>query len=438
MIYRLFTGGRILRVAGVSLEDPFLRISIIDRRFGIIKPVKSEDIKLPLSQQERLSVIRETFKRLKEKYKTEGIATGLNFNNFTHHIIDMPLLSNTDMRNALLYELEKYLPLPPEEYIFDFFITKKVQNKSKVLVLSIKKDRLDGILSAVKDLGLNLIAIRCSFIEAINEFVISSRINNAVFVYAAEDSYHVVVLKEQVPVLLRTVLKGKDIISELGRLGEQISGSSIYVSGSPEPHMLDKLNAKTFSLSLPNAVALSAIKRRGFKLNFMPAELLPKKKDYYPYAMGALTVLTVVLLFFNAVYSYYKDYAAMRDIEKRIEQIKGQASGLLEIKRKMESIYEKKKFLYEFQRKRNLNIKVLTELSRILPKDAWLTAMSVDEKGKIEIEGFAKRAAGIIEPLSKSELFTKVEFVSPIVSQDGQERFSIRVLLRLNSKENVE
>ena len=95
----------------------------------------------------------------------------------------------------------------------------------------------------------------------------------------------------------------------------------------------------------------------------------------------------------------------------------------------METIYEKRKLLHEFQGKRNLNIKVLTELSRVLPKDVWLTGMSVDEKGKVDMEGFAKRAAGIIEPLSKSKLFRKIEFVSPIISQDGQEKFSIRLEL---------
>lgn len=423
-----------MRVAGVSLEDSFLRVSIVDKKFGIIKPVKSEDIKIPPSEQERLSVIKETFQRLKEKYKTDSIVIGLGFNNFSHHIIDMPSLSKADMKNALLYELEKYLPLPPEEYIYDFFSIEKTRNRTKTLILSIRRDRMDGILNAARDSRLNLLSVRCSFIEAINEFIMAAKMRDAIFIYAAEDAYHIAGLKDQKPILFRTILKGKNVISELERLTESFGGD-IYVSGVPDPGLLDKVNTKTFSLSLSNAIALSVLKRPGFELNFIPADFLPVKKDYYPYAIGAITALAVVLFFFTAIYSYYKDYAALSNVEKRIEQIKGKTSGFLEARKKTEFIYEKRKFLYEFREKRSLNIKVLTELSRILPKDAWLTAMSVDEKGKVEIEGFAKRAAGIIEPLSRSKLFKKVEFVAPIVSQDGEEKFSVRMSVRLDSEE---
>ncbi len=415
-----------MRVAGVSLEDSFLKISIVDKKFGFIKPVKSEEIKLPLSEQERLSVIKETFQKLKEKHKTDNVVIGLNLNNFSHHVIDMPSLARADMRNALLYELERYLPMPPEEYIYDFFIIEKVSRRTRILVFSIRKDLVDGILNAVRDSGLNLAAIRCSFIEAINEFITTGKIRDAIFVFATEDNYHIAGLKGQMPALFRTILKGKDIISEIEKLTESFSGG-IYISGASEPVLLDKINAKTFPLSLPNAIALSVLRKQRFKFNFLPADFLPEKKDYYPYAIGALTSLAVILFFFTGLYSYYKDYSALSSVEKKIAQIKERASGLLDARKKLESIHEKRKFLHDFQGKRNLNIKVLTELSRIMPKDAWLTGMSVDEKGRVEIEGFANRAANIIEPLNKSKLFKKVEFAAPIVSQDGKERFSIRM-----------
>jgi len=414
-----------LRVAGVSLEDSFLRISIVDKKIGVIKPVRSEDIKLPLSKGEREVIIKETFQKLKEKYKTDSIVIGLAFNNFSHHLIEMPSLSKADMKNALLYELEKYLPLPPEEYTYDFSTLGKVQNRTRNLVLSIRKDRINGLLNVVRDSGLNLKAIRCSFIEAVNEFIGSSKIGNAIFIYAAEEAYHIAVLQDRMPVQFRMILESKNVITEIEKLAE--SSGNIYVSGSLEPGVLDKLNAKPFSLTLSNAIALSVLRKPRLELSFIPAGFLPEKRDYYPYAIGAMTVLSVALFFFTAIYSYYKDYTALSNIEEKIERIKGRASGFLDARKKMESIYEKKKFLYDFQGKRNINIKVLTELSRILPKDTWLTNMSVDEKGKVEIEGFAKRAAGIIEPLSKSKFFTKIEFVSPIVSQDGQEKFSLRM-----------
>ncbi|MBI4689895.1 MAG: PilN domain-containing protein [Nitrospirae bacterium] len=414
-----------MRVAGISFENYLLRISVVDKKIGVIKPVKSEDISLPVSEQERTAVIKETFQKLKKKYNTDKIVVGLAFNNFSHHIIEIPLSSRTDIRNAMFYELEKYLPLPPEEYIYDFSILERAQKRTRNLVFSIRKDRMNWLLNIVRDSGLNILAVRCSFIEAVNEFISTGKVKDAVFIYAAEDAYYIAVLKDQRPVQFRVVLKGKNIVAEVEKLAE--SYGSIYIAGTPEPDIRDKLNVKTFPLSLPNSVALSVLRRSGLELNFMPAGFLPKKKDYYPYAIGAMTVLSVMLYFFTAVYSYYKDYSALRNVEKKIERIKSKASGFLDERKKMESVYEKKKFLYDFQRKKNLNIEVLTELSRILPMDIWLTAMSVDENGKVGIEGFAKRAASIIEPLSKSKFFTKVEFASPIVLQNGQEKFSIKM-----------
>ncbi|TAL26520.1 MAG: hypothetical protein EPN94_03075 [Nitrospirae bacterium] len=415
-----------MRIAGVSLEDSFLRISITDKKIGIIKPVKSEDIKLPVSEQERSLAIRETFRKLKEEYKAGNVVIGLNLSNFSHNFIDLPSLSKADMRNAILFELEKYLPLPPEEYIYDFSVIEKMQNKMRTLVLSIRKDRVNELLTVVRDSGLGLAGIRCSFIEALNEFIASDNIKDAVFIYAAEASYYLAALKGQRPVLFKTVPKGKSAAAELEGLAAS-AGGDIYISGHPDPEVLNKLNAKTLALSPANAIALSALKKSKVEMNFMPAGLLPEKKDYYPYAIAAMTALAVVIFFFTEIYSYYKDYAALHAVEKKIEQIKSAASGPLETRKKMETIYEKRKLLHEFQGKRNLNIKALTELSRFLPKDTWLVSMSVDEKGKVDIEGFAKRASGIIEPLSKSKFFKKVEFVSPIISQDGQERFSIRM-----------
>jgi len=417
-----------LRIAGVSLEDSFLSVSIVDKKIGIIKPVKSEDVKLPLSEQERSSVFKETFRRLKEDYKADSLVIGLNFSSFSHNFIDMPSLSKADMKNAILYELEKYLPLPPEEYTYDFLVISKTQNRMRTLVLSIRKDKLNGLFGAAGDSGLELAGVRCSFIEGLNEFIASGKVKDAVFIYAAEAAYYLAELKGQMPVLFKAVPKGKDAASELENIAASIGGD-IYISGHPDPDVLNKLNAKTFALSPANAIALSALKKSKVEMNFLPAGLLPEKKDYYPYAIGAMTALAVAIFFFTEIYSYYKDYSALSNTEKKIEQIKNRASGPLETRKKMETIYEKRKLLHEFQGKRNLNIKVLTELSRVLPKDVWLTGMSVDEKGKVDMEGFAKRAAGIIEPLSKSKLFRKIEFVSPIISQDGQEKFSIRLEL---------
>jgi hypothetical protein len=420
----MFTGGRVLRVAGVSLENASLEISVVDKKLGIIKPITSEKIALPESEQERTTILKETFQRLKEKYNVKDIVIGMSFNDFLHNIIDMPSLSRADTRNALFYELEKYLPLPPEEYIYDFSAIEKVQKDIKNLVFSIRRDKISGLIDIIRGAGLTLVGIRCSFIEAINEFIKSNNIKDAVFIHVTSEAYHTILIRSQRPEWFRYILKGKNALAEFERLIGSFTGS-VYISGTAEPGISDKLNAKTFALSLPYVLARSVLRKPKISLNFMPEEFLPEKKDYYPYLLGTMAIVAVILFFLSEIYPYYKDSTALSNVEKRLEGIKAKASGFLEARKEMESIYEKKKFLYEFREKRNLNIKVLAELSTILPKDTWLIGISIDERGKIEIEGFSKHAAGIIKPLSKSKLFTKIRFTSPIVLQNNEEKFSV-------------
>ncbi len=417
-----------MRVAGISLEDSCLRLSIADKKIGFVKPFKSEDINLPQSEQEKAAVLNEVFKKSKEEYNSDCAVIGLSLSLFSLHVIDMPLLSKPDMRNALLYELEKYLPLPPEEYIYDFLVIEKVQKSAKVLVASIRKDRVSWLLKIAEDSGLSIVAVRCSFFEGINEFLANVKTENAIFIFASENAYNIAVLKGKMPVFLKAIPRAAGAIDEIEKIIAS-EGGEVFVSGFPEQMLLDKINAKTFSLSIANSVALSALKKPRLEMNLMPSEFVPPQKDYYPRAVAAMAAFAVALFFFTEIFSYYKDYAALKNIEEQIDRVKGKASVFLEARKKVESVYERKKFLYEFLEKKNLNIKAVAELSKTIPKDTWLTNMSIDEKGKIEIEGFSKRASSIIEPLSKSKVFKKVEFSSPIVSQDNQEKFSIKMVI---------
>lgn len=417
-----------MRTAGVNLDDSYIRISVVDKTFGVIKPAASEEIKLSGNEQERLGLIKESLSRLKEKYNFDGIVIGLGLGFFSHYFIDMPLLGKNDMRSALTFELEKYMPLPPDEYYFDFSVIEKTKDKAKVLVFAVRRDRIGGLLGDIRESGINILGVRCSFIEAVNEFLSAGKVRDSVFAYGDEEEYNAVVLRGRVPVMFRIISKGENALSEFQRLAESSSGD-IYMSGSVEPLLTEKLNIKTFPSSLSHAVALSVLKKPGIILDFIPASLISGKKDYYPYSLGALTALAVLIFFLTEIFSYYKDYSALKKVEKKIETIKGKASGVLDSRKKMEIFYDKEKFLSDFKNRSSVNIKVLAELSRVLPKDTWLTVMSVDEKGKVEIEGFSKRAANVIEPLIKSKFFTRVEFASPIVTQNNEEKFTIRMEL---------
>ncbi len=67
----------------------------------------------------------------------------------------------------------------------------------------------------------------------------------------------------------------------------------------------------------------------------------------------------------------------------------------------------------------------MSELSEVLPKDSWLINIAVDDKGKVEIEGFTRKTSSVIAALEKSKAFKNVAFSAPILARDGEERFAL-------------
>ncbi|QPC90773.1 PilN domain-containing protein [Mesorhizobium sp. INR15] len=71
-------------------------------------------------------------------------------------------------------------------------------------------------------------------------------------------------------------------------------------------------------------------------------------------------------------------------------------------------------------------VRILAELTRLLPDSAWVTDLA-SKGNQITITGFAASAADLIQPIDASPLFSAPEFSSPVVRVPGQtgERFTI-------------
>ncbi|MCX5904145.1 MAG: PilN domain-containing protein, partial [Proteobacteria bacterium] len=74
-------------------------------------------------------------------------------------------------------------------------------------------------------------------------------------------------------------------------------------------------------------------------------------------------------------------------------------------------------------------LKILEELTRLIPDDSWLTDFEFngDEK-KIILSGYSTSASKLIPILEDSKLFEKVKFTSPITKGGGvKENFKIEL-----------
>jgi len=426
-----------LKAAGLSIEDTTAGVSIVKGFFpwafgGLTSALKSEELTLPDAPLERTALIRESLLAWKKQYGIKGVVFGLDFKDFTHNFIRLPLKSRPDISRALPFEMEKYLPLPIDEYIYGFHTVESSKEGTLNLVVAVRKERLGWLAECLKDTGLALLGVRCSFIEALNEFMKLKTQKNAVFIYPSKRRFHIAGFKDGLPVYFR-VLEETGLQAEIEKLRETFPGGVFSAGTLPA----GDLSVKTLAISVPNLVAVARPLRKGLRapaskgqkmdFDFTPEEIALRRKDYYPYAVGALSALSVFLLISTDFYAYYKDHKALEGVEARTKEMRATAGGILELKRQFDAIENKISVLDEFRRRADLPVIALRGLSEALPEGAWLTEFSADETGRVEFKGVARRASEVIEPVEKSALFNGVQYSAAVTKKDEMERFSFKM-----------
>jgi hypothetical protein len=419
------------KILGVNIDSGSLNASLIDSTFRSVKHIKTERTVLPENREERNSVILDALMKWQKELMPAGVVIGLPLQNFSWRIIEMPSMKKTDMQNALYFELEKYLPLPMDEYLYDFLITgsgKIAPNMVKVLVFSVKKDILNGLLKIVVEAGMEILSVRCSTTDILCGVmdISGEKRLEGVFVNVSDDAYEIAGLHDSMPVYVKRVPKTVEVKDEISALAVQYPGK-LYVAGPMDQSVTSEFNSRKFQVLTPDLLASSYVKKTFLNLNFLPAEFIKEKKDHYPYIIGGLAAATVLFFLLTGVIAWFKDWRALGEIEARISAIKSKASGTIEAQKKLDLLQSDRSALLEFQNKSNVTTRVLSTLSKTMPKDAWLMSLSIDDKGKVEMEGFTTKTSNLVVALEKSNAFKNISFSAPIISKDREERFALKM-----------
>ncbi len=418
------------KVLGVSLGRRSAGIALVESRLGSVRPVKTETVQLPGGNEELPGALEALLKQWKETSSPDGLVLGVGLQHFSHQLIEMPAMSRDDMRRALTFDLEKYLPLPVDEYVFDFIAFPSQQGKAKVLVLSLKRDFIDSLSRAAREAGVRILAVRSSTIESFCGMLetVDKKRCDGLFVNITDQTYEVVGVKDALPVYLKNIPRTTDPTDEIVRLSEVYPGD-VYLSGDPDAATAGSLPGKKIQIPLPHVLARSGVRKSALSLDFLPAELAARGRDWYPYLIGGIACASLILFLLTGVVAYIKEVKALRAIESRMDVIRKQASGVLAARRRMEGLDKDRRAIRDFMYKSNIATQALRDLSETLPSDTWLINVSADEKGKVEIEGLTPKTSAVVTALEKSPAFRNVAFSAPIISREGEERFALRMEL---------
>jgi len=152
---------------GLGISDNSLRAAKIKKeKSGLVlasfgrKEIGEEIIKNGKVKNEDLlaSSVKDLLKKIKgEKIKTRHVAASLPEEKSFLHFIEMPRMNDEELKKAVIYEAENYIPLPLSEVYLDFQVISSLKaNKGNlnVLIVAQPKKIIDPFVSSLKKAGL--------------------------------------------------------------------------------------------------------------------------------------------------------------------------------------------------------------------------------------------------------------------------------------------
>lgn len=104
--------------------------------------------------------------------KTKDAAIALSGPGVIVRYIELPLMTEGELKNAIVFEAEKYIPFKIDDIILDhqILIPQKPDKKMLVLLVAAKKDLINRRIEFVRELGLNPVLIDVTPLALVNAF----------------------------------------------------------------------------------------------------------------------------------------------------------------------------------------------------------------------------------------------------------------------------
>lgn len=160
--------------------------------------------------------------------------------------------------------------------------------------------------------------------------------------------------------------------------------------------------------------------------NLLPRELRPKENSGPQIIRNVLASSLLVFLLCNLALPLWMKSQYLADLQEQTTIAAKKVKEIDKIKAGAQVLLDDVLKLTAQKRDEPSMVKVLSELTNLLPHDTWLNSFQY-AKHKIQIQGLSASASALIGILERSPYFKKVSFISPVIPdrQSGQDRFQI-------------
>lgn len=405
--------------------------------------------------------------------------------------IDIPAPAKEDIKAILEYEIEKHVPLNKDDIYYDFQIIKKKEvSLYNILIAASRKPQVDHFINLLKEASvipslislstvsnINLLSfnnydqnifnavIEIGFLSVNISFILDGSVSFSKSAPIPENQNWRKCLSENAVSgdKLQTIAENftefllKEINLSLVSYREIPSNKPIdcfYLSGggllarpvkklleqkiSGTVHLLDPLakfqkndiseDDRNFLTNAIGTGIQNHIKNK-FCINFLPASLRKYAKDHSFKTMLILTGVFMFLLLVIAFSIFLKTSSSLNKIENKLNKIKKEVIAADNMEREYEKIIRQKLTLQEIQINNPSRLRILKELTSLLPSDLWLSNLVIKQDAA-EITGSADSTSKLVPLLEKANIFSDVHFIDSIKRIKNRERFKIKLPLK--------
>ena len=365
--------------------------------------------------------------------------------------VELPAVAGADLRRMVGFELERHLPFPPSDAVFDFEVLEnKADRPLRVLLVAVERRSQERIHQLLRDAGLTARLIGVG-IHSLGRLAAGDPQRGRILLWLeATDAELAVVVRGRVvasrafPLPANGESRGPALEGEITRTlaalpeTDRADVAEILVGGVAPPAFAAEALPVRIGVSAPPgipvpedtslpalAAALERPGRRPLVANLLPEDLRPRP---FPWPLAATAAIALVALGIGLAIpgvTFVKERRALAALDAGIARLAPEVRRAEQLAAEVDRARREVATLRSFQEQGIRPLPVLQELTDTLPADAWLTTLSVDRTG-LELGGFANAASQLIPLLEASPGLERVEFTSPVTKGRDREQFRLR------------
>lgn len=372
----------------------------------------------------------------------------------------LPLAAQDNIEQVLEYEIERQLPFKREDIYYDFLPVGKKGEKLSVYVFAIPKKTIDSLLSLLESFGIKPRGVETTATALANYLLFTdpASANGAAVVTGHQRHWEIIGVQaradgwnpraqllfcHQLPVaewargagneLLQQGLSQAPKLYYCGDLGTLNGFGTEKLATAQDMIALGTQRFKGFNQrveadALPAiGTALRGVREASLRANFLHHEGNDGdgSKTLSLLNTVLMSVLLLLLIAWGASFPI-KDELRFRQLQKENQKLEPAIVGLRREETQLEQLRKEATLLKELDQRRGEILRVLDELSKIVPNSAYFSNLRY-RAGLLEVQGNAENASALIPLLERSPVFENVGFNAPSNrGRDNRETFSLK------------